>query len=124
MKPARIYLAGPMSGLPEYNFPAFRDAAARLRALLFDVVSPVELDHGPGEPGSYSNQHYLRNDLRALLDCDAIALLPGWEQSIGARCEVAVAITLGLGFVDAGSCLPIETPSGVAVTCGYPAVAA
>jgi hypothetical protein len=124
MRPARVYIAGPMTGLPEYNFPAFRAAAIRLREFDFDVISPVEIDHGPGKPGSHSAQHYLRNDLRALIDCDGIALLPGWEQSIGARCEAAVALTLGLAFVDPESGLSFDAPRGVEITCGYPAVSA
>ena len=38
----RIYLSGPMSGLPELNFPAFHAEAARLRALGFEVVNPAD----------------------------------------------------------------------------------
>ena len=37
----RIYVAGPMSGLPAFNFPAFHEAAADLRACGFDVVNPA-----------------------------------------------------------------------------------
>lgn len=40
----RVYLAGPMTGIADYNFPAFNAAAARLRAVGFDVVNPA--DHG------------------------------------------------------------------------------
>jgi hypothetical protein len=96
MQPKRIYIAGPMRGLPEHNFPAFRAAASVLRSLGNEVVSPVEINHGPDAP-QRSAEECLRRDLRALIDCTAIALLPGWEQSVGARCEAAVAVTLGRG---------------------------
>ncbi|MCY1527250.1 hypothetical protein D9M68_623110 [compost metagenome] len=38
----RIYLAGPMTGLPEFNYPAFHAEAARLRALGYQVENPAE----------------------------------------------------------------------------------
>lgn len=43
----RVYLSGPMTGLPELNFPAFRVEAARLRALGFEVVNPADLNPEP-----------------------------------------------------------------------------
>ena len=118
MKPT-TYIAGPMRGLPEFNYPAFRRAAERLRALGHIVVSPVELNHGTDDDGTKPPVHYLRNDILALLTCDAIAVLPGWQHSTGARLEVAVAITFGFRFFDAGSGVSIATPSFVAITGGY-----
>lgn len=44
----------------------------------------------------------MRADLRALLDCDVVALLPGWEQSRGARREVSIADDLGMRRVEIG----------------------
>lgn len=85
------YLAGPMSGYPEFNYPAFTAAAESLREQGLTVISPHELHDGD------TSQHwtcYLRRDLRALLDCDEIVLLPGWEKSRGACLEVAVAEAL------------------------------
>lgn len=63
----------------------------------------------------------MRYDLKLLSGCDAITLLPGWEQSVGARCEVAVALTLGLQFVDSKA-RPVDKPASVTVTGGYAAV--
>ena len=82
------YLAGPMTGYPEFNYPAFTEAANALRSQGLTVISPHELHNGD------TSQHwtyYLRRDLRALLDCDAIVLLPGWEKSRGATLEDAIA---------------------------------
>lgn len=87
-----IYISGPMTGLPEYNFPAFDAAAAALRGMGYEVVSPAELNRDTTLPWEV----YLRNDIKALCDCDMVALLPGWEGSKGAHLEVHVAHRLGI----------------------------
>lgn len=88
-----IYISGPMTGYPEYNFPAFRSAANRLRAIGLEVISPHEF----GEGGDQSWADYLRKDLLAMLEhCDSVATLHGWEKSRGAQLEVHVANTLGM----------------------------
>jgi len=87
-----IYVAGPMTGLPDFNYPAFRSAAAELRALGFDVEDP-STNTNP-TPGDYHG--WLRAGLAQLIRCDAIALLDGWEASGGARLEVNVGATIGL----------------------------
>lgn len=95
----RIYLSGPMSGLPELNFAAFRAEATRLRALGFEVVNPAELN-----PDPFASWHAcMRADLKALLDCDTIAMLDGWQGSSGAHLEMHVAHRVGLVIVDARS---------------------
>ena len=91
----RIYLSGPMSGLPELNFPAFNAEAMRLRALGFEVVNPAELNTEP-DTGWHE---CMRNDLKALLDCDTLALLPGWQRSAGAHLEMHVAHRVGMEIV-------------------------
>lgn len=77
MPAKRIYLAGPMTGLPEYNHPAFNAEAARLRALGYHVENPAE------NPEQSSWEDYLRQAIRQMLTCDMVALLPGWEGSPG-----------------------------------------
>lgn len=99
----KIYVAGPMSGRPRWNFDAFAQAAAELRALGYDVVSPAELDLADGfdpdavlaiDPQEY--ERLLMRSLGAMLQCDAVALLPGYETSRGARLEIEVARGRGL----------------------------
>jgi nucleoside 2-deoxyribosyltransferase len=88
-----VYIAGPMTGYPEYNYPAFTEAAAALRANGRTVTSPHELhDNDFSRPFDW----YLRRDLAALLTCTDIVLLPGWEASRGAHLELDVAIGLGM----------------------------
>lgn len=113
----KIYVAGPMRGIPEFNFPAFYEASAILRALGHSVFNPAEKDnekHGTdisagnatGDESIATKQHgfNLREALAADLDficreADAIALLPGWERSKGATAEHATAVALGLEIV-------------------------
>ncbi|KQT75382.1 DUF4406 domain-containing protein [Microbacterium sp. Leaf436] len=88
----RIYVAGPMTGLPELNYPAFRAAASELRAHGFDVEDPSE-NVNP-TPDDYHG--WLRAGLAQLITCDGVALLPEWEKSGGARLEATVGATLGM----------------------------
>lgn len=93
----RIYIAGPMTGYPDWNFPTFRAAAAALRARGHEVISPAELDEADSAPlGSLPWAEYLRRDIPHLISCEAIALLPGWENSRGARLEHHIATALGM----------------------------
>lgn len=99
LKPgSKVYLSGPMTGMPDLNWPAFNDQATRLRAMGYQVVSPAEINTDP----SADWHQCLRNDLRALLDCDAMALLDGWQRSAGAHLEMHVAHRVGIEIVIAG----------------------
>lgn len=87
-----LYVSGPMSGLPGLNFPAFHAAAARLRAAGYEVVNPAELNPDPCATWA----DCMRADIKALMDCDGIALLPGWERSKGATLETQIAWALSM----------------------------
>lgn len=88
----KLYLAGPMSGLPDFNYPAFRAEAARLRGLGHTVENPADNPEPPC--GSWAG--YMRMAIPQMLSCGAIALLPGWMGSRGARIEWQMAIDLGM----------------------------
>lgn len=90
----RLYLAGPMSNLPAFNFPAFHAAAKALRKKGHDVQNPAELAEMVGTDRPYG--YYIRQGLISLLSCEAIVMLPGWEDSRGAKLEHVVAETIGL----------------------------
>ena len=111
----KVYLAGPMRGIPEFNFPAFHKAAAMLREARYTVFNPAERDeaaHGKGVNASptgdlkdiahtgFSLREALAADTEFICkEADAIALLPGWENSKGARAELALAEALGLEVI-------------------------
>lgn len=94
----RIYLAGPMSGLPQFNFPAFYAAAEALRAVGYDVVSPAELDDAEdkgaalaspdGDPSKSKKTwgDFLARDVKLL--ADGVEVLP--QTSEGANDNVPV----------------------------------
>ncbi len=119
---SRVYIAGPMRGIPEFNYPAFYAAADKLRAAGYTVYNPADIDtiwHGRdiskgNETGSIaqaSHEHgfdrkdALWRDLEQIFWCDGrrgvdtVALLPGWETSTGAQLERAAAEALGLNIL-------------------------
>lgn len=114
----RIYLAGPMRGIPYFNFPAFHAAAKELRDAGHFVFSPAERDqreHGEGfgmdnitgdekfaaATHGFSLRKALAEDLSWIcLEADAIALLPGWGDSKGAKAEYRTALALGLMVIE------------------------
>jgi Ser/Thr protein kinase RdoA (MazF antagonist) len=88
-----VYLSGPMTGKPAFNYPAFHAAARHLRAKGYFVLNPAEsFDGDTSRPRS----DYMRKDIEMLLQADVVALLPGWEKSRGVAVEVAIATELGL----------------------------
>ena len=106
----QVYLAGPMRGYPEYNFPAFADATEKLRAKGYKVHSPAEEETLAGfdpKTGRYpEGQHQrtirenLRDDLCWICEyADLVVLLPGWENSAGAQAEVHCAHAIGVRTV-------------------------
>lgn len=110
--PCRVYIAGPMSGIPGFNRPAFEEAAKQYRVDGYVVTSPVELDDdsgfdasaypdGEGLPdGTY--REFLLRDLTAIIEnnIEAFILLDGWEESKGAALEVTIARHLGIPVYD------------------------
>lgn len=105
----RVYVAGPMTGLPEFNFPAFNAESASLRAQGLTVLNPAE--HGIVEGADWAD--YLRHDIAGLASCERIHLLPGWSNSKGAKLEMHIAQTLGMTVTHADGAEPIS-PAGQA----------
>lgn len=88
----KLYCAGPMSGIAGYNLPRFRKATVDLEAAGFEVVNPGRR----GVIDGYEWVDYMRDSIRDLLTCDAIALLEGWQDSEGARLEFVIAEGLSM----------------------------
>jgi len=105
--PLRVYIAGPMRGLPRWNFPAFDAAAAYLRGRGFTVVNPAEMDREEyGDAIEFAAEltagffdEVMARDIAALATCDAIFLLRGWQDSRGANAELVHARAAGLRVI-------------------------
>lgn len=90
--PRKYYLAGPMTGIDGHNFKEFDKFASGLRNLGYEVVSPAEIARSlPGLPGDLPYYEYVRADLRELMSCTDLVLLPGWRSSRGASMELKIA---------------------------------
>ena len=89
----KVYIAGPMTGLPEFNYPAFYAAADALKALGHEPINPAR---AAGREGCKTWLDYMRAALRDVADADGIAMLPGWQESRGAAVEYRLGYALGL----------------------------
>lgn len=105
----KIYLAGPMAGMPDHNFPAFDAKAAELRALGHEVYNPAEIEPDVYEQikdeekrAAHHNSGYrncLSKELRWICDeAEGMYLLSGWEHSKGANAEFNVGKAVGVKF--------------------------
>lgn len=122
----RLYIAGPMRGLPDLNFPAFDAAKADAIARGWDPISPADIDREIGITEEVSveaakdpvadaemRRAFVERDIGALLSLraeeqDAILMLPNWHKSTGAKAEIHVARWLGLQILDARTWEPLD----------------
>jgi hypothetical protein len=87
-----VYLSGPMSGYPEWNYPAFNRAAEVLRKNDHIVINPAETAGGCTR---LSRTQFLYIDVGYVQASELVVLLPGWEMSKGALLEAHIADELG-----------------------------
>lgn len=80
-----VYIAGPMTGLPDHGRVAFDRAESKLTGLGYTVISPAWLSDG------LPRRCYLPICMSMIDQSEGLVLLPGWEQSGGARIERAYA---------------------------------
>lgn len=109
----KYYISGPMTGLPDFNFPAFQAASDFLTAQGFEVASPhtlsqqgshaVNCNASGGMEGADCScgvgavkpwKFYMTKALILQLDCEAWVGLPGWTRSKGAKREFDIAVDL------------------------------
>jgi hypothetical protein len=91
-KKKTIYIAGPMTGLPEYNKPAFDEAARHWKETRV-VINPAR---NYGGDQTLTHAQYMRYSIHQLLIVDAVYMLKGWQDSKGATAEHTIAKSLGL----------------------------
>jgi len=87
-----------MTGYPDWNYPAFNEMATWLRNTYgCEVFNPAEEFDGDS---TLPWEQYMRRDIEAITKCDAVVVLQGWQNSLGATLEVAVAFAIGLKVLD------------------------
>ncbi len=93
----RIYVSGPVTGIADGNLPAFE----RARHDVYEQRpgATVLLPHW-FVPAGADWQHAMRSCIETLVKCDAVALLPGWRDSHGARTEAGIAQMLGMALFE------------------------
>lgn len=112
MRP-KCYISGPISGREAVDYlREFWKASRYVETLGYDAVNPCELNHATHDQ---SWESFMRVDLKALMDCTAICLLPGWDRSAGAKCEYHLAQVLGMDVV-----MPEQYPDVVIEAMLYP----
>ena len=96
-----VYIAGPMRGLSvrqwKRNFAVAEEYL--IKRLNFEsscIHNPARMAHNKDWDKDTPIQVIIRNDLDAVQRCTHMYMLEGWEFSIGARAEHAVAMWLGL----------------------------
>lgn len=89
----KIFISGPMSGLPNFNRDAFNAEAHRLLGLGHVALNPAIL------PDGLEQHEYMAICIEMVKMADQLVMLPGWERSAGARSEHALAIKLGKAII-------------------------
>lgn len=92
----KCYIAGKIGDLPlEVYTKNFNEAKDQVKELGFEPVSPTDLPHNHDKKWL----SYMREDMKAMLDCDAVFAQRNWNDSPGARIEVSTAKSLGLQVI-------------------------
>ena len=130
------YVAGPMTGIAEFNFPAFDSLAAYLRRLGRKAVNPAERDRlmydtttegfAEGDVQKWAESSgfdfplAMRYDLGVITTSETMVLLPNWEKSTGVAKEKFVAEACGVTVLYA---YPLRDGEWYVTTKYHPAIA-
>jgi uncharacterized protein YifN (PemK superfamily) len=89
------YVAGKISGLPQENVKEkFKVVVNELREMGYHVVNPLA-----GTDYSKPWDDTMRSEIKKMLECDEVHLLPDWQESRGAQLERDIALRLGIDIV-------------------------
>lgn len=91
----RIYISGKISGMEEKAFELFEEAEMLLHTYGYEVINPMKLPHNHDKQW----HSYMREDIKALCECDAIYMLRNWKDSRGAQIEFELANYLEIDII-------------------------
>lgn len=87
----KVYISGPIKGIKDFE-NNFNNAENKISKLGYKVVNPCTLKHNH----DLSYESYMKEDIKALLECDYIYMMEGWENSTGAYFELETAKICGI----------------------------
>ena len=93
----KVYISGPMTGLPNLNYEAFHKKADVLRKQGYFVANPAEHFNGRQD---LAREVYLKEDVKQLVSCDYITFLEGWKSSKGAVLEYLISLECGIKVLE------------------------
>ena len=111
LKMKKVFISGPMTDYPNHNFEIFDELEKHLNSFNIECINPANtarkyFEHedffqkdGSVNKESQSFHDMINEELDALKTCDTIYLLPGWEESFGAKNELKIAIENGLNVI-------------------------
>ena len=91
----KIYISGKISGIESEAAKLFEQAEKELKESGLNPVNPMTLNHDHDK----SWHSYMKEDVKALCDCDQIYMLSNWKDSKGAIIEHTIAMYLGIDVV-------------------------
>lgn len=83
----KLYVSGPMTGIKDFNYPAFHVVKQELEEAGHEVVSPADIPLND----EWEWIDYMMVNIASMFEVEGVALLPGWEQSKGVKVEVRIA---------------------------------
>lgn len=91
----KIYISGKISGIEKEAPALFESAELTIKQFGHEPVNPMKLNHNHDR----SWHSYMKEDLKAMMDCDAVYFLSNWQDSKGAIIEHGLAAQLGLKLI-------------------------
>lgn len=88
----KIYISGKITGIENDASAIFGKAEMELQAKGYETVNPMTLNHNHDK----SWHAYMKEDIKALCDCDEVFMLKNWIDSKGAIIEHTIAMYLGI----------------------------
>jgi hypothetical protein len=112
MAKKKVYISGPMTGRPDFNYPAFYKAEEHAKSVGCVPLNPARNFGGRTD---LPREVYLRKDVEMLLQANEVWVLPGWQEGEGSKLEVAIAQALKIPVVECETQTPISPNLVIAV---------
>lgn len=100
IKPGTFYVCGPITGIHENNFPAFKKVQEVLDSEAISNIIPHEIFDGI-DTKNFTHADFMKHCISHLAFCDKVITLKGWESSVGATMEVRIARAMGKEVINA-----------------------